>query len=208
MIAYPTRTLSVTATPISIRKAPAFANDPAAYPVTFSVIRYASGGATIEVLGGSPFATGTLTFVTNPVAAETIAINGVTYTFIAGVSSGTDVHIGATKEDTALELVNVLNASASGSINVATYSVANGGTVITITYDTAGTGGNSFTLANSSGTVAVTRSASTLLGGQAYGNGQLINADSDFNDASQDLTRYVVASGAGPTSVYVTDYRA
>ena len=208
MIAYPTRTLSVTATPISIRKAPAFANDPAAYPVTFSVIRYASGGASIEVLGGSPFATGTLTFVTNPVAAETIAVNGVTFTFVAGASGATDVHIGDTKEDTALELVNVLNASASGSINVATYSVANGGTIITITYDTAGTGGNSFTLANSSGTVAVTRSASTLLGGQAYGNGQLINADSDFNDASQDLTRYVVASGAGPTSVYVTDYRA
>lgn len=208
MIAYPTRTISVTATPINIRKTPALANDPAAYPVTFSVIRYASGGATIEVLGGSPFATGTLTFVTNPVDTETIAVNGVTFTFVAGASGATDVHIGDTKEETALELVNVLNASASGSVNVATYSVAYGGTVVTVTYDTAGTTGNSFTLANSSGTAAVTRSAATLLGGQAYGNGQLINADSDFNDASQDLMRYVVASGAGPTSVYVTDYRA
>lgn len=208
MIAYPTRTVSVTATPINIRKTPAFANDPAAYPVTYSVLRYAAGGETIQILSGSPFATGTLTFVTNPVDTETIAVNGVTFTFVAGASGATDVHIGSTKEDTALELVNVLNASASGSITPATYSVAYGGNIVTITYDTAGTTGNSFTLANSSGTVAVTRSASTLLGGQAYGNGQLIDAAADFNDVDQSLVRYVVASGAGPTTLYVTDMRA
>lgn len=208
MIPYPTRTVSVTATPINIRKTPAFANDPAAYPVTYAVLRYAAGGETIQVLSGSPFATGTLTFVTNPVDTETIAVNGVTFTFVAGASGATDVHIGDTLADTALEFVNVLNASASGSITPATYSVPYGGDVVTITYDTAGTTGNSFTLANSSGTVAVTRSASTLLGGQAYGNGQLIDAAADFNDVDQSLARYVVASGAGPTTLYVTDYRA
>lgn len=208
MRARPTRIVSITDVPTNIRKTPAFINDPDALPVTFATLRYASGGDTIEMLGGNPFARGTLTFVTNPVATETIAVNGVTFTFVAGASTATNVHIGVTKEDTALELVNVLNASANASVNVATYSVANGGTVITITYDTAGTGGNAFTLANSSGTVAVTRSASTLLGGQGYGDGQVVDPAQDFNDISQSLTRYAVASGAGGTDLHITDWEA
>lgn len=208
MRARPTRTLSVTATPQNIRATPAYANDPNAAPVTYTKIRYASGGASIELLGGSPFARGTLTFVSNPVATETIDVNGVTFTFVAGASGATDVHIGATKEETAWNLVAVLNASASGSINVATYSVPYGGNVVNIVYDTAGTGGNAFTLANSSGTVAVTRSGATLTGGQAYGNGEAVDPDVDYMDPDQSLQRYIVASAAGPTSVDVTDYEA
>lgn len=50
MRARPTRTLSVGTTPTSIRKTAAFANDPNAYPVTYSVIRYPSGGGTIEMV--------------------------------------------------------------------------------------------------------------------------------------------------------------
>src|SRR5207344_1777992 len=134
-------------TPIDIRKAPAFKNDPAAYPVTFSVLRYPSGGATLEILGSgaNPFPRGALTFVTNPVATETIVVNGVTFTFVAGASTATNVHIGATKEGTALNLAEVLNASANGSITPATYTVNPlTPTVINITYDTAGTAGNAF----------------------------------------------------------------
>lgn len=206
MIALPTRIISVTTTPTNIRKSPSFTNDPTALPVTFCTIRVPSGGGSVEILPENPFASGTLTFVTNPVATETIAVNGVTFTFVAGASGATDVHIGATKEDTALELVNVLNASASGSINVATYSVAYQGTVVNIVYDTPGTG-NSFTLANSSGTAAVVRSASTLLGALTYGNGQQIDFDADFNDISQSLRRYLVSS-SGSVDVRVTDYQA
>ncbi len=211
MIAQPTRTIAVTATPIDIRKAPAFKNDPAAYPVTFSVLRYASGGATIEILGSgaNPFPRGSLTFVTNPLNTETISVNGVTFTFVTGASTATNVHIGATKEATALELAAVLNASASGSITPATYTV-NPLTpaVVNITYDTPGTAGNAFTLANSSGTVAVTRSAATLTGGLGYGDGQTVDAGADFNCADQGFPLYVVASAAGPTSLRVTDMQA
>ncbi len=108
-------------------------------------------------------ATGTLTAGANLVNTETIAVNGVTFTFVTGASTSTNVHIGATKEDTMTNLAAVLNASANASISVATYTVD--GAVLTVTYDAGGTTGNGFTLANSSGTAAITRSAATLAGG-------------------------------------------
>ncbi len=93
----PTRQISVTATPVNIRKTAAFANDPNAFPVTGSILRYASGGATLELV---PF---------------------------------------------------------SNSV---------------------------------------------------YGDGQKIDADTNYNDISQAVNRYVVASAAGPTTLRVTDYEA
>lgn len=160
----------------------------------------------------NPFQSGTLTFVTNPLDSETIAINGVTYTFKDAASAATDIQIGTTKEITATNLVTVLSQSLNASIVVATYARAlTGGqpnaNVITITYKTPGT--TSYTLANSSGSVAVTRSGATLTGGGAYSDGgQDITAGQDFNDADQSLARYVVASGAGPTTLFVTDMRS
>lgn len=207
MISYPTRTVAVTTTPTNIRATPAFADDPAAYPVTFANLRYQSGGGVIEVFSGNPFARGTLTFTANPVATETIDVNGVTFTFVAGASGATDVHIGDTKEDTAFNLMVVLNASANGSITVATYKNDFDSPIVNIIYDTAGTGGNAYTLANSSGTVAVTRSAATLTGGLAYGNGQTVDAGADFTDVDQSIVRYAVAS-AGSIDLDVTDYRS
>ena len=206
MRARPTRTVAITTTPTNIRKTAAFANDPDAYPVTFATLRYASGGGTIEVLGGDPFARGTLTFNANPVAGETIDVNGVTFTFVAGASGATDVHIGDDLFETAGELANVLNSSVDGSINIATYASVFSD-VVTIVFDTPGTAGNAFTLADSSGTVAVTASAATLTGGQGFGSGQTVSADTDFNDADQSVVRYAVAS-AGSINLDVTDYEA
>lgn len=108
-------------------------------------------------------ATGTLTAGANLVNTETIAVNGVTFTFVTGASTSTNVHIGSTKEDTMTNLAAVLNASANASISVATYTVD--GAVVTVTYDAGGTTGNSFTLANSSGTAAIICSAATLADG-------------------------------------------
>ena len=122
---------------MNIRKTPAYPNDPAAYPVTYSVLRYAAGGETIQILGNSIFQSGTLTFGTNPLDTETIAVNGVTYTFKDTPASATDVQIGATKEATATNLAATLSQSANASIVVATYATAltgiNTGNVITIT---------------------------------------------------------------------------
>lgn len=108
-------------------------------------------------------ATGTLTAGANLVNTETIAVNGVTFTFVTGASTSTNVHIGATKELTMAEFAVVLNASANASVSVATYTVSDA--VLTVTYDAGGATGNGFTLANSSGTAAITRSAATLTGG-------------------------------------------
>lgn len=204
----PTRIVSITDVPTNIRKAPAFKNDPDALPVTYATLRYASGGDSIEMLGGNPFATGALTFVTNPVAAETIAVNGITLTFVAGVSTSTNVHIGDTKEDTAQNLMGVLNDSVNASLNIAKYSVNGATAVVDIRFILPGTAGNSYTLANSSGTVAVTRSAATLTGGLGYGSGQIVDAAVDFNDIDQSLTRWAVASGAGGTDLRVTDWES
>lgn len=206
--AAPTRTVLVTATAINIRKTPAYPGDPFSLPVSYSTLRFASGGETLQLVV-NPFQSGTLTFVTNPVAAETIAVNGVTFTFVAGDSTATNVHIGSSKEETAANFAVVLNQSVNASIVVARYAVAlTGGqpnaNVVTIIYKTPGT--TSYTLANSSGTAAVTRSGATLTGGGAYGTGQEVTPDADFNDIDQSLARYVVASGAGPTTLYVTDY--
>lgn len=208
-VAAPTRIVSVGSVPVNIRKTPAYPGDPNALPVTFCVIRYASGGDTLQLVA-NPFQSGTLTFEVNPADADTIAVNGVTFTFKTTATSATEIQVGATKEITAANFVTTLTRSVNASITVASYAVAltggqPQGNVVTITYKAPGT--TSYTLANSS-TGKVTRSGATLTGGGAYGTGQTVSADSDFNDVDQSLTRYLVASGTGPTSVEVTDYRA
>lgn len=107
-------------------------------------------------------ATGTILFSVNPTAADTITINSVVFTFIAGASTATDIHIGANLAATMAEAKAVLNASVNGSVDDATYG-ENSSNTITITHDTPGTGGNSFTLAASVATV----SGATLTGGLA-----------------------------------------
>jgi len=206
MISYPTRTVAVTTTPTNIRKTPAFANDPAAYPVAFANLRYASGGGAIEMLGGNPYARGTLTFEDNPAIAETIDVNGVTFTFVAGASTATDVHIGDTKEETAFNLMQVLNDSADADVNDATYQNDFDSNVVNVVFDVAGTGGNAFTLADSSSN-AVIASGSTLSGGLGYGDGQTVDAGSDFTDVDQSNQRWAVAS-AGSIDLDVTDFQA
>lgn len=118
-------------------------------------------------------ASGTLEAGSNPIDAVTIAVNGVTFTFkTVVVTPATDVLIGATEADTMTNFAAVLNASVNASISVATYTVS--GAIVTITYDAGGTTGNAYTLANSSGAGAVTRSAATLTGGLNTAGGMVL----------------------------------
>jgi hypothetical protein len=151
-------------------------------------------------------ATGTLTAGTNPLNTETIAVNGVTFTFVTGASTTTNVHIGATKEETMTNFAAVLNASVNAAISIATYTVA--GAVITITYDAGGVDGNAFTLANSSGTAAVTRSAATLAGGLDSGNGFDLAVDQliffsagEYPSIREDI--YIVSATAAAKTSYL-----
>lgn len=108
-------------------------------------------------------ASGTITFSAQPAAESTITINGIAFTFKASGAAGNEIDIGATLSDTIDAIVTALNASVETAVDDATYAKS-GTTILTITHDTAGLGGNAFTLAAaaaSNGTV----SGATLSGG-------------------------------------------
>lgn len=133
-------------------------------------------------------ATGSLTVNVNPSAAETLVVNGVTLTFVAGASTATNVHIGATAADTSDNLAAVLTASVNPLLTIASYTSAGG--VVSITYDVDGVVGNTYTLAVSSGG-NVLRSGVTLSGGVDgvprslefnWQDGDLIPVEASFDD--------------------------
>lgn len=105
-------------------------------------------------------ATGTYTFIGNPTAGQNIVLNGNVCIFGSG-----GIPIGGTL---ALSLSNLLIFLRSGSVpalNVADYSVS--GSVLSITYKTAGVVGNGYTLAT--GSYGGVISANTLTGGNDGG---------------------------------------
>ncbi len=106
-------------------------------------------------------ASGTYTFTTNPTDGQTIILNGVTWTFKANEPTGNQTEIGINIATTLSNLVNDLNLSTNNSLLVASYSRS--GSVVTITYKTAGTAGNAYTLA--AGTYGGSVSGATLSGG-------------------------------------------
>lgn len=142
------------------------------------------------VEGSAATATGTYTFV-NPTDGETIVVNGVTFTFKSAPAVATDVLIGASATETATNFAAVLEASTHASLIVAGYAAV--ATLLTITYGSAGVGGNSYTLANSSGG-NVTRSAATLAGGVdgdysrslvfSWKDGDLVPVEASYDDYS------------------------
>src|SRR5688500_15704857 len=75
-----------------------------------------------DVTTGTVKATGYIRFTGVPVANETVTVNGVVFTFIAGASAGTDVHIEATAAAQSAAFAAILNASANGSVDDATYT--------------------------------------------------------------------------------------
>lgn len=129
-------------------------------------------GAVMTQLGGT-VAQGTITIATNPLATETIVVNGVTITFkttLAGVAN--EVLIGATAAASATALAAMLNASTTEVLANASYVAAAG--VVTVRfgnrlmYGFTGkqtTAGNTFTLVTGTAGVKVTMSGATLTGG-------------------------------------------
>lgn len=114
-----------------------------------------------EVISGTR-ATGGYTFALNPSNTNTILFNGVTFTFITGASTATDIQIKASLALTMVEAAVVLNASVNASVAVATYTATSTG--ITVTFDEPGTDGNAYTLGTANGGNS-TRTAATLAGG-------------------------------------------
>lgn len=104
---------------------------------------------------GEDAATGTTVFSAQPAVDSTITINGTAFTFKASGASGNQINIGADLAATLIAIRAALNASAVSGVAQATYT--NNTTTLTVTHDTAGAGGNTFTLAAqvaSNGTVS------------------------------------------------------
>ncbi|HYN37638.1 MAG TPA: phage tail tube protein [Rhodospirillales bacterium] len=109
-------------------------------------------------------ASGQIAFSGQPAANSTITLNGITWTFVTGTPSGNQTQIGANIDATLTALASDLNGSADAQISKCTYTADTTDDRLDIQFDTAGTAGNSFTVAasaNSNGTV----SAATLTGG-------------------------------------------
>lgn len=118
---------------------------------------------TITITGGTGAvkATGTYTFTGNPTNGQNIVLNGVTWTFVTSGAGVAQTNIGGSLLATLNQLSSDLNVSSNVNILVATYT--NNTTVLTITYDSPGTGGNAYTLA--AGTYGGTVSGAHLTGG-------------------------------------------
>ena len=97
----------------------------------------------MQTVYGNRSAFGTITFADNPTANDTITINGTVYTFVASGATTYQINIGVDLETTIDNTVTKLNASAVAAVALATYAKS-GTTILTITYDAAGSAGNAF----------------------------------------------------------------
>ena len=122
-------------------------------------------GTNFEIISGTTGlgtqASGTITFTGNPSAADTVTLNGQAITFVASSPSANQVLIGGTSLITAANLEYFLMNSLDADLIPATYT--RNGLVITVTYNTVGTAGNSYSMTKSSTSLSL--SGSDLAGG-------------------------------------------
>lgn len=146
-------------------------------------------------------ATGSIIFSSIPADGDTVTMNGVVWTFKTTPTAAAQTQIQSTLGGTMVQLAADLNASANASLTVATYAATP--TALTVSYDTAGAGGNAYTLAASAATV----SGATLAGGTATGIGTLtINTAGVFsaNPAGGDMTQSATSGGGIGASFQAT----
>jgi len=132
----------------------------------FNRFEFTSGttGATSSFSYLAPSAAvGSAAFSGNPANLDTITLNGTAVTFVTGTPAGNQVKIEATLSATLAGLLAFLTASTDVQLLKFTYSVS--GSSLYLAAATAGTGGNSLTLAKSS--TAITLSGATLAGATA-----------------------------------------
>lgn len=144
-------------------------------------------------------------FSTGIVAGSLLVVNGITFTFVSSGATGNQINVGGSVSATASNIVSVLSASTNPSINVATYAapvaISGGNYRIDIRFIAAGSSGNLFTLANSTGTNAgaILASGSSLTGGTVNieeGDQITINGSTiTFSYISGDDIPYVVIPG-------------
>lgn len=137
-----------------------------------------------DTTGEGVKATGTVTLAVNPNNNDTLTLNGTVITFVSGTPTGSQVKIGASKEATAANLQLFLNATVVVGLLTASYTMAGGSAILSIQYNTVGTGGNGYTLAESTAGARIVISAATLLGGTAASSVGYATAASAGTDIS------------------------
>ena len=128
--------------------------DRIAASTNFNGIKLIDGGLSdvtkLEANASGTKASGTITISTNPSNNDTAVINGTTFTFTTAASvSPTTVQIGGSAGSTLDNLLGKLQSNTSSAVSAATYAkVGSGNTAqIVVTYNEAGRGGNSFSMA-------------------------------------------------------------
>lgn len=109
----------------------------------------------------APTAVGKLTFTLNPSPAATITLNGTAWTFVAALTTGNQILIGADLATTLQTAVTTLGASMD--VQTAKFEYAANATILYLNAAAPGAGGNALTLAAS----VATPSGGTLAGGSA-----------------------------------------
>ncbi len=114
-------------------------------------------GLQLMIANGLPYAgnaTGYVEFTVNPTAGDTITLNGLVFTFVAGATTATNVHIGGSLAFTIATLQQVVEASVNALVTGAAYARQSvGGNVrFHVTYKLPGAVGTAYTLAASAGT--------------------------------------------------------
>ncbi len=153
-----------------------------AFPITSHGENYKAGDSI--AFNGAGFASGAIDFgSTNPSANDTITLNGVVWTFVAAITGSSQTIISGSLAGTVAQLVADLSASSNPLLTVASYA-QDVSVDLLITYNTAGTAGNAYTLAAS----RATPSAGTLTGGAGTGT------------AGAKATGYMHFGGGNPTN--------
>lgn len=139
---------------------------------------------TSNATGPGAAATGTLTLNGQPSANDTFTLGGVAITFVASSPVGNQVVIGASTSATLSNLLTFLQQSLNATLAECTYAQGTGN-VVAITFRTAGTAGNSFTLAKSGTNLAV--SAGDLAGGTQPSSVSYVQSPASGTDISTQL---------------------
>ncbi len=122
-------------------------------------------------------------FLAGGLAADTLTVNGTACTFVNANPTGNQILVGPTAAATAANIQAFLAASENANIDDATYSLDS--TTITVTAVVAGTGGDAFTLAESSSHLSV--SGANLTGGATPSEVGYASATGSGTDISESL---------------------
>lgn len=150
---------------------------------------------------GGGVATGTITMSGVPTAGQTVIVNGITFTVASSPSGAYQFAPGASATAAATNLIAKLNAATDAELTVLNFSRS--GAVITITYGTVGTAGNSVTIAGTYRIgVAATGSVNLTAGNAADGNTFVINGKTyTFQDTLTNSNGNVKIGGSATATI-------